>query len=567
MEILIFIASYLHLCDAGGKFTLQAWKMLIEWFYCRNLSCWNIGKHMKKKKINHKKYKFTYIKVTMSTLFLGILFLKGYTPFEHTGENIFHIQVNGQDVGTLGDKSHVEELLLQARRNVVSVSDDLVFMDVDMAVVGEEVLWGEVDREEDVLRRMEAALQSGVYETMQRSYTLKINEYIINLASMEDVRGLLQAAIDKYGGEGKFIVELKQDAGKEFNIFTPNIARSSSDEEERQSHMEAGVEKFLAGITGTEAESGEKDFGDYDLGIQEMHFSEDVEITEAYLPPNRVTSLEDAIHLVLMEQEMPAVYEVAAGDTLTEIAIKLNIPMDKIAEMNGMKDINDILNIGDQLLITVPEPELSVERVEEKYYEESYETDVIYIDNPDWYTNHSVLRRQPSAGARRIIANVSYINDREVGREILKEEVLMEAVAKVIERGTVVPPTYIKPISGGRLTSGFGMRDISVPGATSNHKAVDWAVPTGTTVFASSGGTVSRAGWGSGYGYVVYIDHPDGRQTRYAHLSKVLVSVGQKVNQGEKIALSGSTGVASGPHLHFELLISGTQVNPMDYVK
>ena len=84
---------------------------------------------------------------------------------------------------------------------------------------------------------------------------------------------------------------------------------------------------------------------------------------------------------------------------------------------------------------------------------------------------------------------------------------------------------------------------------------------------ASSGGTVTRAGWGSGYGYVVYIQHEGGRETRYGHLSRVLVSVGQKVEQGEKIALSGNTGRSTGPHLHFELRINGASVNPFDYLQ
>ena len=110
---------------------------------------------MKKKKSNHKKYKFTYIKATLGTLFLGVLLLKGYTPFVPTGENFFHISVNGRDVGTLGDKARIEELLLQARKNVAALSDELVFMETDMVVTGEEVLWGETDREEDVVRKME----------------------------------------------------------------------------------------------------------------------------------------------------------------------------------------------------------------------------------------------------------------------------------------------------------------------------------------------------------------------------------------------------------------------------
>ncbi len=137
----------------------------------------------------------------------------------------------------------------------------------------------------------------------------------------------------------------------------------------------------------------------------------------------------------------------------------------------------------------------------------------------------------------------------------------------MIERGTVVPPTYITPVHGGLLTSGFGPRSAPTAGASTYHRAVDWAVPTGTSIYASSGGVVTKAGWGGGYGYVVYISHEDGKQTRYAHLSRVQVTVGQSVKQGDKIALSGSTGIASGPHLHFEILVNGVKVNPMDYLE
>ena len=133
---------------------------------------------------------------------------------------------------------------------------------------------------------------------------------------------------------------------------------------------------------------------------------------------------------------------------------------------------------------------------------------------------------------------VAYKNNTEIGREILKEEIYAEAVPKIVERGTKIPPTYLKPISGGRLSSGFGARSAPTKDASTYHKGVDWAVPIGTTVVASNGGTVTVAGWASGYGYAVYINHSDGRQTRYGHLSKVLVNQGRQWHKESGLRLA-----------------------------
>ena len=527
-------------------------------------------KNMRKNKMSHKKYKFTYINVTASVLFAGLLFVKGYTPFQESEENFFHVRVNGREVGTLGDKGQAEELLRQARRNVVSASDELVFMETEMTVTGETVLWGEVDAEEEVLRSMEEVLREDVLETMHRAYTLKINEYIVNLASMEEVRQLLQAAVNKYDSDSKFVVDLLYDREREFSVYAAHILDSTHQEADvQQTYTEAGVQSFFTETYLEEDVNREKDFEDYDVGILVMNFAEKVEVAEAYLPESQLTGLEEAINLVVMEQETPSIYEVVSGDTLSGIAIKVNIPMDTIVEMNPdiLESVDSILHVGDKLVITVPEPELSVTRTEQRFYEESYEADIIYIDNDAWYTTDVVERRAPSAGFRRVVAQVSFVNDKEVSREILKEEVVMEAVPKIVERGTKIPPNYIKPLYGGLITSYFGYRPRpNVAGATSNHQAVDWATPTGTPIYASSNGTVARAGWIGSYGYAVFIDHEDGKQTRYAHLSRILVTPGQKVRQGEKIALSGNTGASTGPHVHFEIRVHGTPVDPLKYV-
>jgi murein DD-endopeptidase MepM/ murein hydrolase activator NlpD len=277
--------------------------------------------------------------------------------------------------------------------------------------------------------------------------------------------------------------------------------------------------------------------------------------------------LDTAVNLLTNEQETQVIYKVVSGDTLSQICLNNNIPMEELIAINDSLDSEStMIRVGQELIITVPEPELSIITKKQLVYTEDYEADIEYVPNDSWYTTKSVTLQEPSAGRRKVAAVVEYKNGQEESREILKEEVYAEAVPKIVERGTQTPPTYIKPISGGSLSSGFGARSAPTKGASTYHKGVDWATPIGTTVYASNAGTVAFAGWASGYGYAVYINHADGRQTRYGHLSKVLVSAGQTVSQGEKIALSGNTGRSTGPHVHFEIRINGTAVNPLKYL-
>jgi murein DD-endopeptidase MepM/ murein hydrolase activator NlpD len=124
--------------------------------------------------------------------------------------------------------------------------------------------------------------------------------------------------------------------------------------------------------------------------------------------------------------------------------------------------------------------------------------------------------------------------------------------------------TFMWPVQG-RLTSMYGRRNVSVGGNTF-HGGVDVAAPTGTPIAASKSGTVVKAGWGGAYGYVVYLDHGDGSQTRYAHMSQIKVTMGSFVNQQDVLGLVGSTGASTGPHLHFEIRFEGRSVDPLGYL-
>ena len=122
------------------------------------------------------------------------------------------------------------------------------------------------------------------------------------------------------------------------------------------------------------------------------------------------------------------------------------------------------------------------------------------------------------------------------------------------------------PLDDARLTSDYGMRTHPVIGGRRNHKGVDLAAPTGTPVYATADGIVGRADWFSSYGLYISIEHGAELETRYAHLSRLAVSAGDRVYKGDLIGYVGSTGRSTGPHLHYEVRVAGDAVNPVPYM-
>lgn len=427
---------------------------------------------------------------------------------------------------------------------------------------------------------------------IQRAYMMKIGTYTVYLDTIEDVYKVLELAKAKYDPSNLFQVNIIADAEREINMYTAELISADVQiqtvetvgirvsEIRLQDTLEDVTEEVTEPVTESEdipseeesvpeTEVSEEDpavlpdpNGD---GLKAMGFGEKVEITEAYVSKYLITSPEEAADQITKESQKNEIYEVQSGDTLSTIANGHGLLVKDVLALNSGMTERTMLHIGDEIIITVPQPELTIMTTEQSTYEEEYFAEVEYVYNDNWYTTKSVTLQEQEAGYHQVTALITKRNGVEQSREMIDEVVIKEPVKKIVEVGTQTPPTYIKPLSGGRQTSGFGRRKAPTKGASTNHRAIDWATPTGTAIWASSGGTVSVAGWQSGYGYVVYINHPDGNQTRYGHLSKILVSSGQKVKQGQKIALSGNTGRSTGPHLHFELRVNGTPVNPYNY--
>lgn len=134
-----------------------------------------------------------------------------------------------------------------------------------------------------------------------------------------------------------------------------------------------------------------------------------------------------------------------------------------------------------------------------------------------------------------------------------------------IEQSVVSVPSRM-PLSNAVLTSDFGMRSHPVLGGRRKHSGIDLAAPSGTPVYATADGIISRADWFSSYGLYVSIEHGASLQTRYAHLSRLAVATGDTVSKGDLIGYVGSTGRSTGPHLHYEVRVDGLAVNPIPYM-
>ena len=145
---------------------------------------------------------------------------------------------------------------------------------------------------------------------------------------------------------------------------------------------------------------------------------------------------------------------------------------------------------------------------------------------------------------------------------------------KSVETTGIAAPTPIArvsvpsrmPLDDAKLTSDYGMRTHPVLGVRRNHKGVDLAQPSGTPVYATADGFVTKAEPFSSYGNYIQIEHGGDMQTRYAHLSGYAIAAGQYVTKGQLIGFVGSTGRSTGPHLHYEVRVAGEAVDPRPYM-
>jgi murein DD-endopeptidase MepM/ murein hydrolase activator NlpD len=258
--------------------------------------------------------------------------------------------------------------------------------------------------------------------------------------------------------------------------------------------------------------------------------------------------------------------QLPAGQDILSFAVSHNISVSELLAINGLRRVSDV-QAGSTLFVpglastlTSPTPTSSTQ----VHITPSASAATSVATSP---ANNVIAQQQTSSLQASAIPATNALDRREQLRT-QHLGVLANAVAHL---RTYQPPApaqgFLWPTAlRGRISSPFGPRRLAITRSTF-HAGMDIAVPTGTAILASKDGVVSRSGWVGSYGYAVYLDHADGTQTRYAHMSRILVPAGTRVRQGDRIGLVGSTGLSTGPHLHFELRFAGRAVNPALYLR
>ncbi|MBP2242659.1 murein DD-endopeptidase MepM/ murein hydrolase activator NlpD [Cytobacillus eiseniae] len=300
--------------------------------------------------------------------------------------------------------------------------------------------------------------------------------------------------------------------------------------------------------------------------ILDVRLSKEVTVSNEKIEPAKMMSVEDTIKLLEKGSVEEVKYKVKEGDVLGGIAHAHNLDVEQLLSINPGLTEETLLQIDQELNVTVLKPYVQVIVDKEKYVKENVAFEKEVVEDSSMFKGDTKVKQEGKDGIREATYRISEQNGQAIAKELTKENILQEPVKHIVIKGTKVIPSrgdgsFIWPANGGYVSSKVGHRWGRM------HKGIDIARPSNRTIKAADNGVVVSAGYDGSFGNKVVIDHKNGYRTLYAHLSSITVSVGQTISKGSKIGVMGSTGNSTGVHLHFEIHKNGKIQNPLNYIR
>lgn len=312
---------------------------------------------------------------------------------------------------------------------------------------------------------------------------------------------------------------------------------------------------------------------DKNAKIKSIEFKPILEIVEDNNSSSQVINLEQAKEKIYTKTREADFIEVKSGDDIWTIAINNNISAEEIQKLNPQLDKEMRIKPGDKLSISLQKHVLEVIIDLENTVVEDIPFEIKYIEDSTMIESQRKTISEGVNGKQEVTYEIILVNGNLSEQKISNKNIISPPVPGKVNVGTRKAAVSRsgssgtnRVVTGGRITSPFGGRIHPITGAEIFHKGIDIGASQGNSIFAYANGTVSYAGWKSGYGNFVEINHGNGLVTRYGHMSAIYVKEGQQVTAGQRIGAVGSTGTSTGPHLHFEVIINGINKNPQNYL-
>lgn len=304
--------------------------------------------------------------------------------------------------------------------------------------------------------------------------------------------------------------------------------------------------------------------------VTSAEFVENVSVKPVETQPEQVMSADKALEMLTAGKTTSTEYTVQPNDSWWLIARKNDMKTKEVLAGNPGATEDTPIKPGQKIKLVKTTPYLTVTSTGIYTGEETIPFDVVTKTDYNLASGRTVIKQYGNDGSKTVTYSYVQQNGKTIKKEVLSEKVNKQPVTQIVAKGPVaVTVGYVSRGSGtvsglgwplsGRISSYYGYRNRGF------HTGIDIIGDVGEPFVAAGSGTVVAAGWEGGYGKMILIDHGNGVMTRYGHATKILVSPGQYVSQGQTIGLVGSTGRSTGPHLHFELIINGDTVNPLSY--
>lgn len=467
----------------------------------------------------------TYIQDKKKLLIIGslsgiIIIGSSYGVYQYSSNviTVYHVYLNGQEVGVVNDFSLIDDW----KTNQFELVKEQ-YQGTNIAV-------------DDVITYEEKRSYNASYDNEKVLESLKSLINIEAVAVEIVVDGKVVGIVRNQEIADRLMSEIKElylpNSEKGFSVSTASVEEDESSEEETY--------------------------------FESVDILEDVSFNETNVSPDEITSEEDMLTLLNKGTLEEKVYTVIEGDTISEIASKFDLNTSEVYQMNP-EISGELINIDDELVVTAMTPLVTVQTTETTTQIERIPYTVEYQKDDSMFINETKTVVYGAEGEKRVEYSIIKENGIIIEKVIQNSEIVKEPSNAIVKKGTKIVPskgsgTVDWPTVGGIITSGYG------PRWGNFHYGIDISGVSDRTIKAADNGVINYAGWKGGYGYCVIIDHGSGIQTLYGHLSSYNVSVGDKIAKGQKLGIMGSTGISTGVHLHFEVIVNGEKKNPINYV-